>query len=559
MIEDRESFEWYEFNDQYIKKRNISMLKRNLFGCARAPPYKSNIPLLIYERIDYFHMKRVRELSSEFLRGEIAEEFKTARVDSKLLLEIELAQDILGHITKDTKGIEVNYNADFIIGIWNTNDTIKQDDLKALKKLNLQWNLLTNEEEYGKSSERQQFFAMYTFIVLLRSNVKYQHYELLEKLRTVAIVDIGFCVWLLETFTHPLIIQEFFVDCSARRSRFVIASLLNLAFNRVFTAEEKRILKYINTPKYFFDKLESNFEVKSFDMINEVYMSADNKKHLPYCFIFLYNVSIYAAKLLLPDLFFVLSTVCRKSPILLNFLHQIGLLNILLELIIEDSVTDSKRPILIRNDLNVGFQQLLDKREEDVILNKISMHKKRYRFIIELLSQLVRTDKIELTKEENKLMKHFMTTAGIQRLLTHGDNNVAINEIAKIFNYLAFDNKEFSNNCLEFLMLNIPRIKYTELPLYLTSIKALLLIEDKLQNERIRAFITNYLQFTKKDLVSSYLTYSYLTDLFIEIEQKVKSVKEMVLNNSEKFRHVQDWIKKYNYPIPNEVTLLITI
>ena len=561
IIEDRESFEWYEFNDTYIKKHNISLLKKDLFGCTFVPPYKNNIPLLIYERIDHFHMKIIKELPDEILRGGIAEELKAAKVESKLFLEVKSAQDILKCIAKeDTKEVEAisNYNVDFIRGIWNVNEIIKQNDLKVVKKLNLQWSLFSNEEEYGKSLERQQFFAMYTFIVLLRTNTKNLSYELLDKLRSIAAVDLGFCVWLLETFTHPLIIQEFFVDCSARRSRFIIASLLNLAFTKVFTAEKKRIRKYINTPKHFFDKLENNFEVKSLEgIVNGVYMSVDNKKHLPYCLIFLYNISIYASGLLVPDLFFVLSTVCRKSPILLTFLYQIGLLRVLLEFIIEGSIEESKRPIVIRNDLNIGFQQLLNKTEEDLILNKVSKHKKQFRFIIELLSQLIRTDKVKLTIEENKLMKLFMTTAGIQRLLTYGDSNVAINEIAKIFSHLAFENKEFSNNCLEFLLLNIPRIKYTELPLYLISIKALLLIKDKLQNERVRAFITNYLQFTKKDLYSSYLTYSYLTDLFIEIGLKVESVKEMIQKNSDKFIHVQEWLKRFCYPIANDVSLII--
>jgi len=162
--------------------------------------------------------------------------------------------------------------------------------------------------------------------------------------------------------------------------------------------------------------------------------------------------------------------------------------------------------------------------------------------------------KHEPSEYETTLIKLLAVPEGMGKLLPYGDNNIARASLIDIVIHLSFEEKEFSKEFLEHLMVKISRIGYMEFPIYLMAIEALILLKDSLKEDRIFTFVATFTELTKSHLKQSYLGYSLLTDLFIKLALKVEDIHKMIQNEENKFSHVKKWLKKHDYPSPGSVT-----
>jgi len=64
-------------------------------------------------------------------------------------------------------------------------------------------------------------------------------------MRKALIRNVALSVWLCETFSHPEIIKEFFIDCPIPDMGRFVAGLLNTAMQTVFKHEEESVYDYI--------------------------------------------------------------------------------------------------------------------------------------------------------------------------------------------------------------------------------------------------------------------------------------------------------------------------
>eukprot|EP00826_Nyctotherus_ovalis_P058455 TRINITY_DN8034_c0_g2_i4.p1 TRINITY_DN8034_c0_g2~~TRINITY_DN8034_c0_g2_i4.p1 ORF type:complete len:242 (-),score=45.21 TRINITY_DN8034_c0_g2_i4:1175-1900(-) len=238
---------------------------------------------------------------------------------------------------------------------------------------------------------------------MLRITLRAEYYSFLEVMVKGAKGHSGFSVWLLETFAHPDIVQEFMITCPVSKARFLVASLLAVAFNKVYEIEEGRIAKYIENPTLFGEKIAKKAELKLVGETNkqeEVYYLPYPKKGLPYCLLFLHNLMASMSKLLDSrrstfEYFFLISTLCRAHPVLIKFLLRYELLGAVLEILLENlgpstETLKSYKLVILSKELNLGFQKAeIGSSDSGKKLYTINIvYNKHYRFVVELLSQV---------------------------------------------------------------------------------------------------------------------------------------------------------------------------
>jgi len=395
---DRESsLQWYEFNDSKVTKFNPDLMQVETFGGNERPTHSGCGYMLIYERINYFHMPTIRELfekADEMKDGEkVKAEFENALINYDTLLNVKVSEDIEKRLVSENakyRQIKVILNPDYIktINSLLTYSTLYNTEEPNLNKsINLQQFSLTLHTD--DSLDKLQFFAIYFFTIMLRVTLRTEYYSLLEILTTTASKHLPFSVWLLESFTHPDIIQEFLIGCPIPKARFTVASLLDAAFTTVFNYEHKRITKYINNPKLFNEKLNKKGELKG-----EEYRL---DKGLPYSLLFIHNLVVKVSKVLenrrsMFEYFFLLSSICRKQPILIQFLLEYGMLGVVFEILLENSgpsieAIKAYKPIIINKELSLGFQKADTNSDPNRGLIASRMTRiKHYRFAVEFFS-----------------------------------------------------------------------------------------------------------------------------------------------------------------------------
>lgn len=410
---DRESgSQWYEFNDSFVEHFSLDQLPAEAFGRADK---SNNAYMLVYERTTFFEMPAVRkvleELKTEDDGVRASEKFEELKVDYGKFFDVRAAEEVEKELSNEderNRQLKVVINAnliDLINTICKNCKYSKQDDYKLVKSLNLQRvpfsSEITEHKEYVRQLEKLQFAGIYLLTVVLRITLKSQYFELLRPLRAAAQQDTGFSVWLLETFAHPYILQEFFVDCPNSKSRFVVASLLHAAFLNVYEHEKERIKKYSTNYLKFLAKLQSKTSIKPFEFPNETATAKkalfieQPKQGLPYCIVFVYNLFTLMPRVLestfaVPQYFFLLSTICKKRPLITNFLLENKLFGCLVEILQEtigESVVEvtKKNFIIPSKEPSLGFQSVMaEKSKASHDFNTSSLRAKCYRFIVEL-------------------------------------------------------------------------------------------------------------------------------------------------------------------------------
>lgn len=411
---DRESegLQWYEFNDARVARFNPDLMEVEAFGTSEKGSKATCGYMLVYERSNFFHMPTVRELfekASEIKDPEkIRIGFENAQINYNSLESAKLSESDVKHLVSEnakSRQTKLVLNFEYIDTI-NTLLTyitnFPPEESKLVKGIDTQI-VPFAEGNPNKELEELQFLAIYVLTVMLRITLRAEYYDFLEAMVKGAKRHSGFSVWLLETFVRPEIVQEFMVTCPVSKARFLVASLLTVAFNKVYEMEEGRVAKYIENPTLFGEKIAKKAELKLVGETNkqeEVYYLPYPKKGLPYCLLFLHNLMANMSKLLdnrrpIFEYFFLISTLCRAHPVLIKFLLRYELLGAALEILLENlgastETLKSHKLIILKKELNLGFQKTepesndLGKKLYTVSL----VYNKHYRFVVELLSQV---------------------------------------------------------------------------------------------------------------------------------------------------------------------------
>jgi len=401
--------QWYEFNDSFVDKFNLERLAAETFGSRSKNAY-----MLVYERTKFFDMGGVRKLSEELKteNGAVkaSETFEKLSVDYDTFFNVQVPDEMERKITSEDERhkqlkVAINPNLVSLMNMICCNcKYMNQSDYKLVKSLNLQRvpfsSELTEHKEYLEQLEKLQFFTIYLLTVVLRITLKSKYFELLKELRRAAQNDIGFSIWLLETFIHPYILKEFFVNCPNSKSRFVVASLLHAAFINVYQYEEERIEKYAKKYLTFSAKLQSKATTKPFEFpdeenaLTEALFLECPKKGLPYCLIFIYNLFALMPRVLdnmntAPQYFFLLSVLCKERPTLVSFLLELGIFGCLIEILKESigefvfNITKQKF-IMLNKELSLDFQKV-EISKSKVARDLNTTKPKIYRFVTQLL------------------------------------------------------------------------------------------------------------------------------------------------------------------------------
>eukprot|EP00826_Nyctotherus_ovalis_P048669 TRINITY_DN5756_c0_g1_i6.p1 TRINITY_DN5756_c0_g1~~TRINITY_DN5756_c0_g1_i6.p1 ORF type:complete len:305 (-),score=61.55 TRINITY_DN5756_c0_g1_i6:50-964(-) len=273
------------------------------------------------------------------------------------------------------------------------------------------------------------------------------------------------------------------------------------------------------------------------------------------------------------EYFFLLSSLCKKNTILLRFLLEYGMLGALLEVLLDKpgiSVESIKKckPILLNKELNLGFQNAEAESSNDPgkrFFAPTPARSKHYRFAIELLSLVAFSKQsskaiplhpqYELNEVEKDLVKFVSRFEGMQKLFVYGENSVARACVRDMVVHVCFGEKGNSKEFMENLMARLARISYKDFPLYVFVIESLIVLEDGLMEDRVLIFVAYFVELTKSHMNQSYIGFSYVTDLFIKLALKINTIHVRVQNEWSKFSHVEKWLKKREYPIPNAVFL----
>lgn len=156
-------------------------------------------------------------------------------------------------------------------------------------------------------------------------------------------------------------------------------------------------------------------------------------------------------------------------------------------------------------------------------------------------------------------MKFVATFEGMQKLFVFGDNSVARACVRDMVVHVCFGERENSKVFMENLMARLARIGYKEFPLHILAIESLIVLEDGLMEERVLIFVVYSVELTKSYMNQSYIGFSYVTDLFIKLALKINAIHVRVQNEWNKFSHIEKWLKKREYPIPNAVLLCTSL
>ena len=352
-------------------------------------------------------------------------EYENAKIDYNSLLTIKVTAEVEKQIVEEnaryklTKAILNPHYLRLLNFLLSKTDPCVMKDYKTAKSLNLQRNLFPDSENpeqtltpYEVALQQWKFFFTYALTSLLRVTLKSVYPETLRKLRNAAKADVGLSLWLLETFSHPLILGEFLVSCPVSGARFFVASILGAAFGTVFEYEAGRVKKYVENPKLLTTKLLKKGELKPINLLEdsstdtsksaplrEAYYLPTTKPGVPHTLLFVNNLlalfpKSLATKQSIPQYTFLLSSLTRNRPEIVKFLLLNGITGLLLEILTElpgEHVAQlgNLKFILLAREPSLGFQRPVanDKdNQHKQIIQVTYARPKHFRFFLELLS-----------------------------------------------------------------------------------------------------------------------------------------------------------------------------
>ena len=159
-----------------------------------------------------------------------------------------------------------------------------------------------------------------------------------------------------------------------------------------------------------------------------------------------------------------------------------------------------------------------------------------------------------LTEAEVSLAKSLTSDSGLQKLMIWGNNGLARKSICDILCHLAFEDSEFSKHALEWLLARIGKVGAANLAAYTMAVESLVMINDRLQQDRVSRFVALFAKFCNKDVMESYLSFSRLTDMFITLALQCPAIRKKMQSDPDTFAFILGWLKRHPYPIEGEVS-----
>lgn len=286
-----------------------------------------------------------------------------------------------------------------------------QQNYKLFKSFDLQVFSNSAPKElsgYTETFETWKFLIIFVCCSLLRVK-KEPNFPLEDVLKNIEISlekSVALSIWLVETLSHPEILDEFFVTCPLSFPRFFIASILLVACKCLLIGEKKRIFKLVCDPDAFHRYILKRGGVETTNLAKEAFYVLPEVHHnIPYTLILLTNLMSVLPKLIdrtkqMQDLSYLLSEFAKLDPVLKKFMLNSNIFGAVFEILTENpsqltlSLSLKRKIMLQKSTYVLGFQKIITQKiisakKGQSNANKSENLSKRFRFLLGLFSQVI--------------------------------------------------------------------------------------------------------------------------------------------------------------------------
>ena len=290
-------------------------------------------------------------------------------------------------------------------------------------------------------------------------------------------------MWLLETFSHPEILSEFFISCPIAYKRFFIAGLVASCFERVYKEEKSKLEKLLLIEKKEGDAilekiLKRGEKTKDSSMI-ELKVISNHK--IPFCLLFLNNFCLHLTQLMekspghISQSAYLLNCLARTGPEVRKYLLRNNMLGILNEMLL------GSRPYSTKPDYNfyitipgkkylLGFQVAKPNQTRVTVINLIDSYDvsggrttKKQRFLVDTYARLI-TDCLirplsappikgllphKCNALQDSIIKKLTEEDSLKKLFACGKTAICCQAISRIILHLSKGDQVFSKYIIE--------------------------------------------------------------------------------------------------------------
>jgi len=567
-----------------------------------------NAYVLVYERNSYYKIpelelilqQKTREIS-QFERAKIlVTDFmkinSNPKILQKALCESAKNTDIRTILSTDYSNFVTNLFMKFnILSDLNKKADFNIENLQDIfteKSLEKEANILKSNLNSFK------YFSLFIFTVFIRlkdtqisQNAICQVLKFYKKLIQE---NIEFAIFLMENFGHNKFIEEFLIYCPNKNARFFVISVMRTAWTCLFNNQKSKIIEIIKENK--FDEILSKF-CKNYSQENnkDICILEDNSVKIPsglLCLIFIHNLLGFLHKLIInsephllkvfKEITFLLSILTNKNPEITKFLYSRKFIGFAFEILFDSPAQFiaefNQNPLYLLNKplflANNDYKIINEPAKKAVVLSEFKKIK-YYRFFIEIFGQVftnlilpgneskLKTSKnpeflYEMNMTEANCLNYFFEPKLFSKFFSFVNTRISAYGIGKILAKCSENNEFLNEKCIQLIFEKLIRAEIKELPFLIIILYQLLNFEDSIKIKRIKLFSALLKQALNKNLSESYISYTFLADLFIKLVLDNEWFFKIIENDLEKFEYIKDWINHNNYPADGYVYWLNT-
>ena len=339
-------------------------------------------------------------------------------IDYKMLLKYNLPSYLERAIVEEDAGFQLTQTVldkryiKLMFNLTKTAWTTVQQNYKLFKAFDLQIFSTTAPKELGgyiETFETWKFLIIFVCCSVLRVK-KDTNFPLEQFLKNIEIAlekSVALSIWLVESFSHPEILDEFFVTCPLSFPRFFIVSILLVACKCLLAGERKKILKLVCDPEAFHRYILKRGGVETSNLAKDaVYLLPEVHHNLPFILILITNAMTMLPKLIekrkqMQELAYLFSELSRLDPLLRKFMLNSNIFGCIFEIITENisqftlSLSLKRKIMLQKSTYALGFQKAVTQKvvsgkKVQGNANKSENLSKRFRFLLDLFSQVIK-------------------------------------------------------------------------------------------------------------------------------------------------------------------------
>lgn len=474
------------------------------------------------------------------------------------------------------------------------------NEYEIIEKYNLQGNLRSQAllpqqfVDYLDTFDTWKFLCGFIFTALLRikQESKALTLKVLKSLKKAMRKDLCLCIWLLEIFTHPSILSEFFISCPLSFPRFFVASIILTACKMAFSRGEKgKISKLIADKEVFIKFLLDRGEEGRDDQGRPVYNIIEENHQVPLVLILINNIITLIPGVLekhdrLKDITFMLTMIGRIDPSLKKFMLNYKLIGVGFEKLFSKHGNCSVElrevlPIIIKKSkYDLGFQKFenLDEYSATEAIRRPSLmgntfkfqekSKKQLRYLLDLISELLLECQLmnfapspnslqhNLSQDEVALFSELFKTETYSKLFNLVNNNIAKLAVSKILCKANNGNQILSTSIVEYLIRKLTNSEINKLSNYTYVLENIMMLNDKCEATRWELFCKLFKELMTKILNESYIAYTKVADMFIRLASSSLSLSSVMIKDPEKYDYIKKWLKDQSYPAKGYVNIV---